>query len=198
MPKAYRYQTEGARERLAVRPGRAGGRIVESMHPHLQRAIDAINSTTGSLTVESLSRCAPGKWSIAEILEHLTLVYTRNAAGFSKVVETGEPRASRPALKQRVGRTLVVDLAYFPRVPAPEASMPCGSMPAERVRELALAALAALDLAVARADARFGDRTPLLNHPYFAGMSVRQWRKFHWRHTVHHMKQARRIVTGIT
>ena len=45
-------------------------------------------------------------------------------------------------------------------------------------------------------DARFGDRTPLLNHPYFAGMSVRQWRKFHWRHTVHHMKQVSRIVAG--
>jgi hypothetical protein len=166
------------------------------VHPHFQRAVDAIQSTTGSLTVQSLNQRPPGKWSIAEILEHLTLAYTRNAAAMAKAVETGEPRAGRPALKQRLGRTLVVGLAYFPRARAPETSTPSGSIPADRVRESALAALTALDVAAAQADARFGDRMPLLNHPYFGGMSVRQWRKFHWRHTVHHMKQARRIVMG--
>jgi len=166
------------------------------MHPHFARAVESIQATTGSLTVESLNERPPGKWSIAEILEHLTLAFTRNAAGMAKVVETGQPKASRPAFKQLVGRTLVVDIAFFPRARAPETSTPTGSIPADRVREAALAALAALDLTAAQADARFGDRTPLLNHPYFAGMSVRQWRKFHWRHTVHHMKQVSRIVAG--
>jgi Protein of unknown function (DUF1569) len=166
------------------------------MHHYIQRAVVSIEATTASLTVDSLNERPPGKWSVAEILEHLTLAFTRNAAGFAKAVETGQPRASRPGFKHLVGRTLVVDLGYFPRARAPETSVPSGSIPAGRVREAAIAALAALDLAAAQAEARFGDRTALLNHPYFSGMNVSQWRKFHWRHTVHHMKQASLIVAG--
>ena len=37
----------------------------------------------------------------------------------------------------------------------------------------------------------FGDSVPVSNHPFFAGLTVRQWRKFHWRHAQHHMKQVR-------
>ncbi len=164
------------------------------MHHHLQLAVDAIDHTTGALSIDALNLRVEGKWSIAEILEHLTLAYTRNAAGFAKVTESGEARARRPAVKQLVARTLVVDIAYFPRVKAPEPTTPTGSIPADRVRESARAALAALDVAAERAVARFGDALPLLNHPYFAGMNVRQWRKFHWRHTAHHMRQARALI----
>ena len=164
------------------------------MHEHLQRALDALDRTTGGVTVEALSLRPPGKWSIAEILEHLTLSYTRNASGFAKVAETGQPRATAPTFKQRLGRTLIVDIAFFPRARAPEPTTPTGSIPTDRIRESASAALVALDLAMDRAEARFGVERPLLNHPYFAGMNIRQWRKFHWRHTVHHMGQASAIL----
>ena len=163
------------------------------MHDHVQRALDALDRTTGGLAVEALGLRPRDKWSIAEILEHLTLAYTRNAAGFAKVVETGQPRATAPTFKQRLARTLVVDVAFFPRVRAPEPTTPTGSIPADRIRESARAALVALDLAMDRAEARFGVELPLVSHPYFAGMNIRQWRKFHWRHTVHHMKQVSAI-----
>ena len=164
------------------------------MHPHLQLALDAIDRTTGSLPVDALNLRAEGKWSIAEILEHLTLAYRRGAAGFAKVAESGEPRATRPTFSQSVGRILVVDVAYFPRAKAPAPTTPTGAMVAESVRESARAALVALDLACTQAVGRLGDAMLVLDHPYFGGMSARQWRKFHWRHTAHHMKQVRAII----
>lgn len=164
------------------------------MHHHLQLALDAIDRTTGSLPTETLNLRAPGKWSIAETLEHLTLAFRRGAAGFAKVAESGEPRATRPTFSQSVGRILVVDVAYFPRAKAPETSMPTGSIPPESVQESAHAALVKLDLAATQAVARLGDAVLMLNHPYFGGMNARQWRKFHWRHTVHHMRQVRDLL----
>jgi len=136
------------------------------MHHHLQLALEAIDRTTNSLSTDALNLRPPGKWSIAEILEHLTLSYRRGAAGFAKVAESGEPRATRPTFSQSLGRILIVDVAYFPKAKAPEPTTPTGSIPAESVRESARAALLALD----------------------------KWRKFHWRHTVHHMGQVKSLL----
>jgi hypothetical protein len=54
--------------------------------------------------------------------------------------------------------------------------------------------LADLDVVLAEAAARFGEDAPLFDHPYFAGMSAAQWRRFHWRHTLHHVRQIRQRV----
>lgn len=161
------------------------------MHPRLQTAHDEIRRAAGSLDAGVIARPVPGRWSIALILEHLTLAFRANAAAMEKMLASGEPRARRPRLAQRLGRILVVDLGYFPRVEAPEMTRPAGSIPAAQARTAIEEALAALDAALTRAAARFGEDTPVANHPYFAGLTVRQWRKFHWRHTVHHMRQVR-------
>ncbi|MGH8638452.1 MAG: DinB family protein, partial [Burkholderiales bacterium] len=44
------------------------------MDSRLRSAFDAIEQAAGGLTPEVLARPVPGRWSIAEILEHLTLV----------------------------------------------------------------------------------------------------------------------------
>lgn len=163
------------------------------MDPFLQSADGDIQDAAGGLDTAALSRSVAGRWSIAEILEHLTLAFTACSAGLEKILAAGEPRARPPKLVQRLGRILVTDIGYFPRANAPEMTRPRGTIPpAESVRALRTA-LAALDDTLARAAAKFGDDVPLTNHPYFAGMSVRHWRKFHWRHTVHHMRQIRQL-----
>jgi hypothetical protein len=86
-------------------------------------------------------------------------------------------------------------LGYFPRARAPEVVYPRGSVPAERSREATVEALAAVDSALARAAERFGLATPLLKHAFFGAMTVPQWRKFHFRHTAHHMRQVRERAT---
>ena len=166
------------------------------MHDLLQGAADAIEAATGHLTVEQIDRPVPGAWSIGEILEHLTLSFSACAIGLEKAAASGNPKAGRRTLVRRLWRVLVVDLGYFPRARAAEAVMPRRSVSAENSRQAIHDALVRLDAALARAAERFGDQTPLLKHPYFGGLTVPQWRRFHWRHAVHHMRQVRRRSTA--
>ena len=65
-------------------------------------------------------------------------------------------------------------------------------------RDSRAAALRAMDLALAGAEQRFGTAALLANHPYFGGLTAAQWRKFHWRHTRHHLKQIRARLSRAT
>ena len=161
------------------------------MNAYLQRAHDAIERDAGSLSADLVARPVPGRWSIAEILEHLTLAFTRNAQALEKALASGELRARAPVLRARLSRILVVDAGYFPRVEAPEMTRPSRSIPPERSVSAVLDALRTVDSVLTRVSARFGDDALVANHPFFSGMTVPQWRKFHWRHTIHHMRQVR-------
>lgn len=161
------------------------------MSPYLQAALDRIENAAGTLPAEVIVRPVEGKWSIAQILEHLVLAFAANASALEKALMSGELRARKPGVRQVMGRMLVLDLGYFPRVAAPERTLPRGTDPEQSlpaIRE----ALIRVDSALTAAADRFGEDVRVANHPYFAGLTVRQWRKFHWRHTCHHMSQVRR------
>jgi len=162
------------------------------MDNYLENAKASIEAAAGHLSVERIARQIPGKWSIAEILEHLTLTFNLNASTLERAISSGETKAGRAALVKTLSRIVVVELGYFPRARAPEAVVPRGSIPPERSLEAVAEALAAVDAALARAAERFGEGTPLLKHAFFGGMTVPQWRMFHFRHTAHHMRQVRR------
>ncbi len=161
------------------------------MDVYLKRAHDEIAAATAHLTVERIARQVPGKWSIALILEHLTLTFRLNASVLETALASGETRARRPTLYQWASRVLVIDVGYFPPARAPELVTPSGSIPPEQVRAAIAAALETLDATLDRAAERFGECTPLLKHAFFAALTVPQWRKFHWRHARHHMRQVR-------
>lgn len=161
------------------------------MNPTLRQAMDLVEETTRGLSVDQLSRHVPGKWSIAEILEHLVMAFDGTASAAERALTEGTPRTRPPGLKEFLARTLVIDIGYFPRVKAPKEAQPAGAIPAAQAVQALRAAIASADDAFARAAARFGERTPVVNHPYFGGLSVDQWRRFHLRHTEHHMKQVR-------
>ena len=161
------------------------------MHEYLQAALDAVETATKSIPADVLARLVPGRWCAAEILEHLTLAFTANAAAFEKALASGALKARPANLRQRLGRLVVIDVGYFPRVESPESTKPRGTIAADDSVAALRAALVKLDKTMDRVAARFGEDVPAANHPYFAGLSVRQWRKFHWRHTVHHMRQVK-------
>lgn len=163
----------------------------------LRIAREAIDAAAGHLTVDVLRRPAHGRWSIAQILEHLTLAYTANAAWIEKALQSGEVRVRAPRFRQTLARVLVLDLGYFPKVSAPEMTVPCGSIPEERSLAAIREGLSLLDTTLTRAAERFGADVLVCNHPYLAGLTVRQWRKLHWRHTLHHMKQVRARAQGM-
>ena len=164
------------------------------MHAYLQAALKAIDDTTGSLDLATIARSGDGRWSVAEVLEHLTLAFTGNTTTLEKALASGEVRGRPPGVRHWCGRILVIDIGYFPRATAPERTRPTGSIPPARSVAAVRDALQGVDAALGRASARFGDEALIWNHPYFMGLTVPQWRKFHWRHTVHHMRQIDRRV----
>ena len=168
------------------------------MDSYLKAAWSEIEGATRGLRLDQLARAAsePGRWTIAQILEHLLLAFTGNTKALEKALASGEVRGRPPMLKQQMGRLLVVDLGYFPKAKAPEMTMPSGSVPPDQIVDAVRSAIETLDGTLDRVAERFGAGSLVANHPYFGGMTVTQWRKFHWRHAVHHSRQIRRLSTA--
>jgi DinB superfamily len=159
------------------------------MDSYLERLRNALATATRGMTSEELTNRPEGKWSVAEVLEHLHLTYTGTLKAFNRCLEAGKPLASVPSLKQRVAVVLVIELGRFPKgQKAPERTLPKG-MPAEKVVADIGLQIAAMDKIIAQCEVLFGARTKVLNHPVLGPLTARQWRKFHWVHGRHHVKQ---------
>jgi hypothetical protein len=163
------------------------------MDAYLQRLQVAITSATLGITAEDLVRHPEGKWSVAEVLEHLYLTYTGTVKGFERVLHEGKPLARMPMLKDRIRAFVVTRFGHLPEGrKAPERTQPRG-MPADEVRREIGPRIAAMDDVIAQCEARFGKRTRVLDHPILGPLTTRQWRKFHWVHGRHHVKQIRKL-----
>ena len=159
----------------------------------LERLLNAITSATRGMTVEELTRHSEGKWSSAQILEHLYLTYAGTAKGFERCCEAGKPLASSLKLKQRLAIAVVIEAGYFPAGrEAPERTRPRG-MPAEKMMSEVERQIARMDEWITKCEARYGKRTKLIDHPVFGALTGRQWRKFHWVHGRHHVNQIVRL-----
>ncbi|HZQ91133.1 MAG TPA: DUF1569 domain-containing protein [Terriglobales bacterium] len=161
------------------------------MHPFLQRARDEIESATAGLTPTQLAFApAEGKWCCGQILEHLSIAYDGTARLLSKVV-AGGPRATPPTMKQRLSTIVVGDLGYFPSGrKAPEGTLPTGIAPEVALRN-ALDSIVRMDAVLAECEEKYGSRRKIADHPVLGALNVKQWRRFHWVHTRHHMRQVR-------
>ncbi len=158
------------------------------MDPHLQRLHDAIHSVATALNSEELTWHPPGKWSAGEILEHLYLTYTGTIKGFSRAMESGVT-AKRPSLKQRAVTFMVLELGYFPEgVQAPAFTRPKGSASKFVLTGIG-PKIVELDAIMIDCEAKFGSRARIFEHPFLGAFSITQWRKFHLRHGMHHLKQ---------
>jgi Protein of unknown function (DUF1569) len=160
---------------------------------YLQRLRDAITSATVGMNAEDLTRHPEGKWSAAQVLEHLYLSYSGTAKGFERCLQAGKPLARAPLLKDRMRAFVVTELGHFPTGrQAPERTRPRGMAVDELTRGIAPQILA-MDEAISQCEARFGKRTLLLDHPVLGPLTARQWRKFHLVHGRHHLKQIKNL-----
>jgi hypothetical protein len=159
------------------------------MDSYLQRLQDSIASATRGLDAAALRRHPDGKWSAAQVLEHLYLTYAGSVKGFERCLQQGRPLARTVTLKERVAIWLVTGLGYFPEGRnAPERTIPRG-MAAEEVVKALLEKLASMDELITQCETRFGRSTRILDHPVLGPLTARQWRKFHLAHAQHHVKQ---------
>ena len=160
---------------------------------HLERLQKIISDVTIGLTPEDLARHGEGKWCAAEIMEHLYLSYTGTVKAFERCLGAGKPLASSPKHKQRVAVALVIGLGYMPEGrKAPKATVPRGT-PVERVLGEIGRQIAAMDDVIGCCESRYGRGARLVDHPVLGPLTGQQWRKFHWVHGQHHVKQILRL-----
>lgn len=163
------------------------------MDHRLQTLQNEIASAVAGLTPEQLSSHPPGKWCLAEIIEHLYLTYTGTIKGFQRVADAGKPLATRPSLKQRGGALIVVGFGYLPGGrEAPSVARPRG-IPSEEVMVAIIPKIAEMDAIIAHCEEKLGARHKLLDHPILGPLTAGEWRKFHLVHGRHHIKQIHRL-----
>jgi hypothetical protein len=168
----------------------------KSMDAFLERVATALHECAGRLTIVELEDHAPGKWSVADTLDHLARSFSATCRGLGRVMAAGTPRASPAAFRARAAAFLMIDGGYFPPGrKAPQVTLPIGIAPDDALRH-ALDNVRLMDEALARAAAQFGTRVKILDHLILGPLNIRQWRKFHWVHTRHHVRQIRQRTAG--
>ena len=168
------------------------------MDPYLQRLQKAIASATDGMSAEDLHRHPEGKWSTAEVLEHLYLTYTGTTKAFERCLSEGKSRARTPLLKDRISAFVVTGLGHIPEGrKAPDHAQPRGRPVEDIVLEIG-PRISAMDDLITQCEARFGKRTRVLDHPFLGPLTAGQWRKFHWVHGRHHLKQIQKLRRAMT
>lgn len=159
------------------------------MHPHLERCLAIIiDATTGAGTEAGIRR-DPSKWSVVEIVEHLSRAYSGTAKGFERCLEKGAPLATAATLKQQLQQFGLLTLGFFPEGrQAPKHIIPTGELDLAAVMEATRRNLAWLDESAINVRRALGSGK-MLDHPIIGALSVDQWLRFHEVHTRHHAKQ---------
>jgi hypothetical protein len=159
------------------------------MNKWLAQIEGMLTSATVGMTEEQFVWHPEGKWSTAEVLEHLSKTYTGTVRGFEKALALNTSLATRATAWQVFARITVVGLGYFPRGrKSPEFVVPnshwTGGHAAKTIRE----ELAKLCDVQQKVEQRFAG-TPVVDHPVMGPLTPAQWAKFHYVHCKHHMKQ---------
>ena len=159
------------------------------MNAHLDRCLAIVLDATAGAGDDSRVRRDPTRWSVVEIVEHLTRAYSGTAKGFERCLEKNAPLATSPTLKQRVQQFALIGLGYFPEGrQAPKHIIPTGELDLNAVVDALRRDLARLDASANRTREKLGNGR-MLDHPIIGALTVDQWLKFHEVHTRHHAKQ---------
>ena len=156
----------------------------------------AITDAILGMTSEDLTRHPEGKWSTAEILDHLNLTYIGTVKGLGRCLTLGQTTASPDRSSKRWQRIGITALGYFPNGrKSPKWVLPRG-LPAEQVKAEILENVARMHALIDECEARFGKRKPIADHPILGPLTAAEWRKFHLVHGRHHVKQILRLKHG--
>lgn len=162
------------------------------MNSYLEAVLQEMESATAGLSDAELAdmRPAEGKWSAAEILEHLRLTFTSTTKLMEKVEAQASP-VRRATFQEWIGTFVVVRLGYMPGGrTAPEFARPIESR-IHDIRNGFRRAIDDMDRALGRYEHAGQSRGKIAIHPILGPLSLQEWRKFHLAHTRHHMAQIR-------
>jgi hypothetical protein len=151
----------------------------------------------GGASTAQLSHAPNGKWSSLQVLEHLVLSYTATTKGLLRALEGGRPDRSDRTLQHRLRSMYVLGVGRFPAgVEAPKHTVPRGVLGDDPLRRFN-DALVAMDATLSDAERRFGQGTRVLMHPVLGPLTAQQWRRFHFVHGRHHLRQVAARINGL-
>jgi hypothetical protein len=163
------------------------------MDPKLEKLRATIHDAIEHMTPEDFSRCQPGKWNSAEILEHLNLTYTGTLKNMQKRLAEGKPCAEGNRRQKKWQRLAVISLGYFPSGrKSPERALPRGA-PLQQVMQEIILNLERMDAVIAECERCFPANAPIAEHPVLGPLTGSEWRGFHLAHGRHHVRQIRRL-----
>jgi hypothetical protein len=157
--------------------------------PELEQIRREVERVAGAMSRDDWRYAPPGKWSCAQILEHLLLSYTATTKGTQTAIQTGKPLGGQPRLRDRLATFYVARLGFLPSGrTAPKQTTPRNGVGAESLRQFN-DALVAMDATLADAEKRFGSACKILDHPILGPLNTKDWRRVHRTHAKHHLKQ---------
>ena len=141
--------------------------------------------------LESWQQAPAGKWTPAQIVEHLALAVEMSATTFT-ARRTKEPMTRRgTTLLEKLGRVFTFGLGRFPPgLKAPDRTTPpprVDGPAAEAHFRNALAAWAAMERELLPARRR----DLFVKHPRLGDLTIEEWARFHVVHARHHARQIR-------
>jgi hypothetical protein len=177
------------------------------MHSHLSvvfARFDDAHATVkaaADLLPEGLWSRRPGenRWSVNEVLEHLSIVETRFAKAIGEAVAAARAAGLGPENRERTPlsaqtATMLVDRTV-PRI-APEPARPTGALDAEDAwaavecsRETVRNALTCAD-GLALSEVTY-------SHPFFGSLTAYQWVEFLAGHRLRHAEQIREVARQV-
>jgi hypothetical protein len=144
----------------------------------------------------SWQQAPPGKWTPAQIVEHLALALELSATTFA-ARRAKEPMTRRgTTLREKVGKVFTFGLGRFPPgLKAPDRTTPPPQVDGRAAEAHFRSALAAWE-AVER-DLLPGRRHDLfVKHPRLGDLTLEEWGRFHLVHARHHARQIRARLGG--
>ena len=98
--------------------------------PLLRQVLEQVDSSVAGMSETEMTWHPAGKWSAAEILEHLALAFLVTVKGGRMVLKQKLPEIGRSTLLQRVMVAVAIEMGYFfMRVKAPKMVTPRGLGP---------------------------------------------------------------------
>jgi hypothetical protein len=161
------------------------------MDAWLERLRKEIAGVTAGLSDADWRRAPQGRWTSAQIVEHLGRSYGSTAKLLELSLAAGRPEIRSAKLLETVLRGLIVNIGFFPSgAQAPAMVVPKGNDgPAALAR--AMENLERMDTALTVAEEKWGNGL-IATHFRLGPMSASDWRKFHYVHGCHHLKQVRK------
>ena len=159
---------------------------LSDLRDQLAKAIDG-------MTAEDLARHPEGKWSSAEILDHLNQTYRGTVKNCEHCLATGRSGENVGRNTKRWQRRVVIWLGYIPSGrTSPAHALPRGTPIAQLIIEI-FENITRMENLIAACDAQYGRGKSIAEHPILGPLTASEWRKFHWIHGMHHARQIIRL-----